>query len=77
MVYNVGIELVKKTKDWKTYITNGWRINDLVHISLVLVMAISNIPTVPLISLSTQTVIASIASCSLLLKFFDWMRLFE
>jgi len=49
----------------------------MLAITLTLIVVISSVPIDPLIPLERLRPVASIASCALLLKVFDWLRLFE
>ena len=48
-------------------------------ISLILTAFViaASLPQNPLIALETLRPVASVASCALLVKVFDWLRLFE
>ena len=44
---------------------------DLVHLILTPLLIISNVPADKIISLETQRVLASLVTCSLMVKMFD------
>ena len=78
MIYLEVVEIFKGKSTWHEVILNQWNINDYVHLSLVFTLALSSIMSdPPLISLKNQTLMSSVAACSLVIKLYDWMRLVE
>lgn len=49
----------------------------MIALILTFIVIVSSVPQDPLISLKNLRPVASFASCALLLKLFDWMRLFD
>ena len=54
-----------------------WNLNDMIRLTLCPLIVICSIPNDPLISLETLRILAAIATFSMILKMYDWMRLFE
>ena len=54
-----------------------WNINDLIWLALSPIIIIFSIPAKTLISLECLQALTAIASFSMMVKVFDWMRLFE
>lgn len=59
------------------YFKNLWNWNDLISLSITLLVLISSVTYEPLLPIAYLRLAASIASCTLLIKVFDWLRLFE
>jgi hypothetical protein len=61
----------------RDYFTDPWNINEMISLSFILFILITAISPEPLVALETLRPIAAIASCTLMIKVFDWLRLFE
>ena len=59
------------------YFKRFWNWNDIVGLSLTLIVLISSVTYEPLLPIDNLRLMAAIASCSLMIKVFDWLRLFE
>ena len=59
------------------YFKRFWNWNDIVGLSLTLIVLISSVTYEPLLPIENLRLMAAIASCSLMIKVFDWLRLFE
>ena len=51
--------------------------NDLLHLSISLVMVVTNLTHEPLIDVEYLIVLASLGSFCICIKFYDWLRLFD
>ena len=71
------LEFYQLKSDVCKYFKNVWNWNDIIALILTAFVVAASVPQDPLIPLETLRPIASIASCALLLKVFDWLRLFE
>ena len=54
-----------------------WNVNDLVGLALILCIVLTSMLEKSWIPIEKLRILASIASCSQILKAYDWMRLFE
>ena len=63
----------------KDYLKDFWNLNDIVHLTLVLVLAINGSfgEKLHFLPINLQVVLAAIATSCICLKFFDWLRLFD
>ena len=64
-------------KGLKTYFNDIWNLNDLLHLSISMVMVATNLTEEPMLDVEYQIVLASIGSFSICIKFYDWLRLFD
>ena len=78
MVYN-EIKQICSSKHWYRYFSNFWNWADLTALSLTIFVFICGMieNEVSYISYETLRVLAAIACFCIVLKAFDWMRLFE
>ena len=54
-----------------------WDKNDLVHLVIVFIMHLSNFMGVGRIGLGPASILAAFAVFSLIIKFYEWLRIFE
>ena len=54
-----------------------WDINDLIHILIVLIMHFAHIFGVDKIGLNLSSILAAFGGFSLIIKFYEWLRIFE
>ena len=59
------------------YFKRFWNWNDIVSLGITLIVLVSSVTYEPLLPIENLRLIAAIASCALLIKVFDWLRLFE
>ena len=59
------------------YFKSLWNINDCVSLSLTLTTVLTSVFRHPALPMELLRPMASIASCTLIIKLFDWLRLFE
>ena len=61
----------------REYFLNVWSINDITSLTLTLIILSTSLPDETLIEVSWLRAMAAIASMTLFIKVFDWLRLFE
>ena len=59
------------------YFTDMWNINDFVSLVFTLIIVLTSVEHEPLILIEHLRAMAAVASCTLMIKVFDWLRLFE
>ena len=59
------------------YLTDVWNINDFISLVLTLIIVLTSVEHEPLIAIGHLRALAAVASCTLMVKVFDWLRLFE
>ena len=75
--YHVLLEVYQLKSNVCKYFKSVWNWNDMIALILTFIVIAASVPEDPLISLEKLRPVASIASCALMLKVFDWLRLFE
>ena len=60
-----------------SYFTDLWNINDFISLSFTLVIIATSVEHDTVIAVENLRAMAAIASCTLMVKVFDWLRLFE
>ena len=54
-----------------------WDKNDLIHLIIVFIMHLANIIGMEKIGLSAASVLSAIGAFSMIIKFYEWLRIFE
>ena len=61
----------------RDYFKNPWNVNDFISLSLTLVIVVLSVQEQAYLSPEILRQLAAIASCALLLKVYDWLKLFD
>ena len=56
---------------------NFWNSNDMIHLSIIPILVVASLIDIEMIGLEYASVLSSFATFSLLVKFYDWLRIFE
>ena len=64
-------------EDWKEHFRSMWNYVDLLTLVLTIVVVTQSFPALSFISVSNLRAFASFASFLLIVKLYDWLRLFE
>jgi hypothetical protein len=59
------------------YFKGLWNMNDFIGLSFTIIIILTSVPRNTILPLELLRPMAAIASCTLLIKVFDWLRLFE
>jgi len=60
-----------------SYFTDIWNINDFISLSFTIIIIATSVEHNTVIAVENLRAMAAIASCTLMIKVFDWLRLFE
>ena len=77
MAQEIRQQKSSEDSSWMDHFFDLFNIADIVHLVLTPVLIVVNFPANPWIGLETQRVLASFIACALMLKAYDWLRLFE
>lgn len=81
MILTVSWPKIKQIRHLKgkllNYFTSVWNWVDIVSLSMTYIITIMNLAESEIVSLQTYRLLAAIASCLLLVKVYDMLRLFE
>ena len=77
--YLVRLEIkqIRGLSKRRDYFKRFWNWNDLIGLSLTLIIVATSLTPETLLPLGELRIMAAIASCTLLIKMYDWLRLFE
>ncbi len=76
-IYQIKLELKQAEAAKSEYFKSIWNWVDMISLALTTFIFMSMMTPNPMIALETLRVLAALASCTLLYKVFDWLRLFE
>ena len=71
------IEQMKGSESFREHFDSLWNKNDAIWLILSPIIVLASIPSNPWIEMENLVTLSSIATFSMLVKVFDWMRLFD
>ena len=66
-----------KDSDGFEYLHSSWNWVDMIYLSLTVLVIVASFEQFAFLEIETLRAFASIAGCLLMLKIFDWLRLFD